>query len=459
MSNDNISSLKAMIGNNVSLFGSSVLEKAFIDLELESLRWDVSITGMCKDQEMKQKIRASTHLLCIGFPSVNDIADDDLIGVKFDITDHEILNTPLSRVIQRKDITRLQDNLGVAFVSGKGDKLSVHQAVMTTLLAGTADQVQVEFQQWSWLKDKLRKNTLVEHIHSKQTSRVLLWASNNNSLCPGMAMCQFYNHVRTVSALCGNLEVCLSETEAAWEELKIGDIKAFGEIARQADKEFSYRPKTCFGNGTCLLPRNEVECMMIKRSHSCGGAHVKRVPGSDRELLKCVDDGEGGSRRSCLINLQSPIWFHQEEITSLETYGEFRVFFVKDEIVGAVRTQFEDKEEEKNIAAQALSLSDFNWYSENTEDQKFKKSRLYAFAAYVRAHLLRRHDSRENYRSLRVAVRIDIGVSMLHPGGRFFVVEVARFAGAAFFSEFMFPKPYTQMMERIAKAMIEEYGS
>jgi hypothetical protein len=255
------------------------------------------------------------------------------------------------------------------------------------------------------------------------------------------------------------MEVCLSETEAAWEELKIGDIKAFDDIARQADKEFSYRPRTCFGNGICLLPRNEVEFMIIKRSHSCGGAHVERVPGSDRERLMCVDAEEGRYRRLCLISSQNPIWFHQEEVTSLRTYGEFRVFFVKDEIVGAVRTGFEDREGEKNMAVQPLSASDFNWYSNNLEEQKYIWSRLYAFAAYIRAHLLRRHDSREHYRSLRVAVRIDIGVSLLNPDGRFFVVEVARFAGATFFSQIMYRNPYTQMMERIAKAIIEEYGS
>jgi hypothetical protein len=398
----------------------------------------------------------STYFLCIGFPSAETIADDDLLGIPIDLTDHEILNSPLQEIIERPHVSELGKTFGPAFVGEKDGEPVLHQSVMTTLLAAAVDQVQAEFQSWAWLKDQLRSNKLVEHIRAKQTSRVLLWVANNNSLWKGMSMTDCYNQLRTLAAQCGNLELCLSETEASWEELKIGDVKAFDQIAQDADPEFSWRPKTCFGTGICDLPSSPQGFMVTKRSHSCGAAHVLHVQRSDRRRLDCVESGD--CKPSRVVKSSKPIWFHQEEVPALMEFGEFRIFFVKDQIVGAIRTKFEDVIEKRVIAAIPVSLADFYWYSNEPEKQEYKWSRLYYHATLIREKLLERRDAPEHYRSLRVAVRIDIGVSELTPEGKFFAGEVARFAGATWFSKILFRSPYTDMMERIAQAMVEEYG-
>jgi hypothetical protein len=144
---------------------------------------------------------------------------------------------------------------------------------MTTLLAAAVDLLQLikckpSFRVGLGCEISYEAIKLAEHIRAKQTSRVLLWVANDDSLWDGLSMPKFHNHMRTQSALCGNLEVCLSETEASWEELKIGDIKAFDEIARHADPEFSWRPKTCFGTGICDKPSSPQGSMVAKRSHS-----------------------------------------------------------------------------------------------------------------------------------------------------------------------------------------------
>jgi hypothetical protein len=41
-----------------------------------------------------------------------------------------------------------------------------------------------------------------------------------------------------------------------------------------------------------------------------------------------------------VINFDKPVWFHQEKVESLETFGEFRILFFNGKIVGAVRTRF-----------------------------------------------------------------------------------------------------------------------
>ncbi|KAK2666198.1 hypothetical protein RAB80_018298 [Fusarium oxysporum f. sp. vasinfectum] len=422
-----------------------------------------TIVATLADRSTKrQKSLPSIYFLCIAIapPSAKDIAKDELLGVKVDLTDHEILETPLGNIINRDLVSRLKEDLGNAFVSEKNDELVLHQSVLTTSFAGAPSHVTSEIRGYDWFKEQVRKNSLVEHIQSKKASRVLLWVSNNTYLWPGLTMPKFYNHMRTLSSRCGNLDVCLSETEAVWEELKIGDIKAFDDIALNAPDKFSYRPRTCLGTGRCTLPPSAVDSMVVKRSHSCSASHVEFRNSSERNYLRCVDREE---RKPIppfpVIDSWKPIWFHQERVTPLEEFGEFRIFFVKDKIMGAVRTRFKDGDREKNIGAQPVSMFDFEWFSDKLEDQEFKKKELFDFATYHRAKLLERSDSREHYRSLRVAVRIDIGVSQLTPTGRFFVLETPRIAGATLFSPFIFPKPHTEMIELLAKGLVEEYGA
>ncbi|KAG7001620.1 hypothetical protein FocnCong_v011437 [Fusarium oxysporum f. sp. conglutinans] len=387
---------------------------------------DPTVVTALTDRSIKrQRKLPSVYLLCIVIapPSAQDIANDDLVGVKVDLTDHEILQTPLASIINDDVVSKLKEDLGNAFVSETNGEPVLHQSVLTALYAGALSHVKSEIRGYPWVQEQLRNDSLVEHIRSMEVSQVLLWVSNNTSAWPGMSMTEFYEHMRKVSDACGNPAICLSQTEADQEEFKIGDIEAFDEIAKNApNSRYKYRPKTCFGTGTCSLPGDELDDQVLKRSHSCGAADVKLGSSPERQHLKCIKPGAQRLTRSQFPDPKEPRWFHQERVKSLEDFGEFRIIFIEDKMAYAVRTKFEDKDGKKVIAVKPLELSDFYW----SKSQKLKMHQLFAFAAYIRANLLKRGDSEEHYGSLRVGVRIDIGVSELSEEGDFFVVEVAR---------------------------------
>ncbi|EWZ78878.1 hypothetical protein FOWG_16939 [Fusarium oxysporum f. sp. lycopersici MN25] len=363
------------------------------------------VTALTDRSTKRQRKLPSVYLLCIVIapPSAQDIANDDLIGVKVDLTDHEILQTPLARIINDDVVSKLKEDLGNAFVSERNGEPVLHQSVLTALYAGALSHVKSEIRGYPWLQEHLRNDSLVEHIRSMEVAHVLLWVSNNTSAWPGMSMTEFYEHMRKVSDTCGNLAICLSQTEADQEESKIGDIEAFDEIAKNATNfRYKYRPKTCFGTGTCSLLGDKLDDQVLKRSHSCGAADVKLGSSPERQHLKCIKPGAQRLTRSQFPDPKEPRWFHQERVKSLEDFGEFRILFVEDKIVYAVRTKFEDKDGKKVIAVKPLELSDFDWSSNKRKSQKLKKDQLFAFAADFRANLLKRDDSEEHYGSLRV---------------------------------------------------------
>jgi hypothetical protein len=324
--------------------------------------------------------------------------------------------------------------------------LLIHQSVATMLLAKAAS-ADVTFRTWDWVVENINTGKLQSEVLEKD-GRVIIIPASTVAEAPGLSLQTFYDRLRPVLAGRSTVSIFPSKTEHHWELEKIGDIGALDEIAqRQAalgDDRFAYRPRTCFGVGRCKLGGLSADArVVLKRSHSAASEHVKITTVNDRDLLQCykTDTGELDGRPSPDTE---HIWFHQEYIEPLQSLGEFRVFIACDRIPEGARVVSiaHTKPGDNVLAVHALSEHTFEGYESS-------KTELEEFALFIHHQLLSRQDAQDHFESLRVGVRLDIGMSK---DGRWFVNEVTRAFDADQFASYHLPYPHIQIAEAFADA-------
>ncbi|KAM0362803.1 hypothetical protein ACHAPK_011500 [Fusarium culmorum] len=399
-------------------------------------------------------ISKPTFLLCVGTPAPKDVAACDLLGVTFNVNDIKMFKKDfLPETFKIEEIDHMREILGKRFIRQAGDERIIHQAVVATLFAREIDGVEAEFQSWTWLLNQIRQATLLDYIQTKKASNILIVLSNTSADWEDMSISQLYGYLQVLAASHGSVAVCPSFSEAQWANGKIGDIGKLDMIAQQSDTKYSFRPKTCLGIGMCTLPGQAVDKMVVKRSLSCGAGHVEVVEGTKRDKLSCYEPGS----RTRSVDVNKPIYFHQEYIDSLLTFGEYRIYICKGKIIARAFTKFEWDGGPKNFGAKEIKPGDFSWFSNDRKKQEQKSDDLDDFAIFQYSQLLKQFDSRENYRSLRAGVRLDIGISELNSDGRFFVLEVTRLWAADQMSKLITKRPYIDIPKEWISATIKEY--
>ncbi|SPJ80236.1 uncharacterized protein FTOL_08628 [Fusarium torulosum] len=491
MRKDQILSFIQMIEKNSSLFSSPSLENIFQNDDFQRLNANFPSSGLNGPQPLiptahvaanrnddtihvqnsqdlgvsgsktPAKVQGcpdSMFLLYVGTPAVQDIGKSDLLGIPVNLSDIEVFNGEPAAVFKREEISGMQRDLGKAFIRRLGGEPVIHQTIASMLFARTKDQVEAEFKQWDWLISQIRNKSLLKYVRDKEVSNVLILLSNTNSDWEEISIPDLYGHLRMLSAFHGSLAVFPSETETQWASWKIGDLQILDKIAQDADWEYSYRPRTCSGMGKCALPSKTVKKMVTKRSQSCGAGHVKIVDGTERDNLRCIDTEESNSKLcETDIDIRQPIFFHQEYIDSLRTFGEYRIFICRGRIIGIAFTKFKEDGKPNNFAVERATSKHLAWFSAEHEKQQQKLEELRGFALFQYSRLLDLSDVREEYRSLRVGIRLDIGVSELSSEGRFFVSEPTRIYAADFMSQLILDQPYTAIAKEWGEAVRDEY--
>ncbi|KAH7187863.1 hypothetical protein BKA60DRAFT_665046 [Fusarium oxysporum] len=491
MKKEQISSLIRMIEEKPSLFASPFLEGIFNNFKFQRLNASLPSSDPSEPQllELTTHIAAtkshdriyvqcaqdlgssgpetsakmqgcpdSIFLLCVGTPAVEDIGKSDLLGVPVNLSDIDVFNDGLGAIFQREEISGMQRDLGKAFIRRVRGEPVIHQTIVSMLFARAKDQVEAEFKRWDWLISQIQNNSLLEYITNKEASNVLILLANTNSDWEEISVPDLYSHLQILSAFHGSLSICPSETETQWAGCKIGDIRILDMIAQDADWKYSYRPRTCFGMGRCILPSTAVKKMVIKRGYSCGAGHVEVVDGTQRHNLRCIDTEQSHSEPyNIKIDIREPIFFHQEYIESLQTFGEYRVYISRGKILAIAHTNFDWGSKTKHFAVKRALPKDFAWFSSDHEKQQQKLKELEDFALFEYSRLLDRCDIMEKYRSIRVGVRLDIGVSELSRHGRPFVSEITRFPMADQLPSLILDQPYLTISQEWAESMIEEY--
>lgn len=196
-------------------------------------------------------------------------------------------------------------------------------------------------------------------MHKVLTSnhdQVLLFISNTS--CDETAE-DLYRVTDYLEAVRANVKVYPKKSEWSWSLPKVGDIRTLDDVARESN---TWRPKTCFGRGECLLTQPHGGQMVLKRSYSCAGRDVQVVAMTNRGKLLCKapepDQAPKHPKRGRYQGVQAYrfLYFHQEYVSTFRRTGEFRIWVCDGRVVCAFRTKDDEHLPGKPMALRQLDI-------------------------------------------------------------------------------------------------------
>ncbi|KAH7062772.1 hypothetical protein BKA63DRAFT_190834 [Paraphoma chrysanthemicola] len=409
------------------------------------------------------------HLIWITSPDKLGIADSPSTRIQIWPEDQKTLahNAWMERAYGMK--------IENTIVSCEDGGYILHQGLVTMLAVASLSSLLVSYWTWKEMKGRLATNTLLEncrdHAGTAVPSVIFIHWTTKEPENPSLE--ELYSIVRLLKHVHGAaLRPFPNEHEAFQERSKLGDIRALDDIAASSPREFSFRPRTCFGSGSCTL--DDVVRTVHKRSHSGCASHVKVKSKGDRGFLTCIatetslpfntrpevqKKGRKAKKSSAapllLDGTSSPFvhWFHQEYIEALHGF-EFRVFIATEKdstglrgrrgrIVAVAKTSLD--RETNALASRVLLPED--------HASLFALPYLEAFSLYVFEQLRARSDALLGFESLEVGARLDVGVAQREPNKHVaFVNEVTRWYGAHYFSNNILAEPKTQICKAFAQS-------
>ena len=361
-----------------------------------------------------------------------------------------------------EEIDYLEERLGKGFLSKSGESVVLHQGVATMLLLRSQSHCSVEMYSLAWFSKAVRDGSLFTHLlgSNGQPKTAVLFLHWTTQEPQNMSLDDVYKYIRLFAPIHGaNVRPYPSESEHYHERSKLGDIRALDEIAGKSEWKFSYRPKTCYGQRICELASHQIT--VHKRTYSGCADHVKIQSNTRRNELTCTLEHPPRAHKPSKKGLSpsSPqYWFHQEYISTLQTFGEFRVFIVTEscasggrrgrrgKIIAAVRTKW--KWDEKRLFAEMVDEDIYR----GEECRGLEMKDFYEFCLYYFEQFRARDDALTHYESLETGVRLDVGISDEMGRKRFFVLELTRWYGAHFFSSAACAEPKTQICKAFATA-------
>ncbi|KAK3718737.1 hypothetical protein LTR37_004956 [Vermiconidia calcicola] len=323
--------------------------------------------------------------------------------------------------VAKKEGIRIQKAIGSQFCAAEtsNNLTVVHQSVAIVSAMGAAASSTVRYRTWCTEDDWVEKE--------RYDPEMLYIVRHQSDDCYADAL-EFYEAIRRKLPAAKTPVPCypvLSEVQYA--AAKIGDMKALQHIASiSTEHDYQYRPEICLTTDGCWFSGvRDVH----KRSHtSCAEGVRLHYTEEDTFELMCQSHNQ---ERPALPN--EPIWFHQEYVDSLRTWGELRVLIANvadpngvrgksGHIVGVFHTKFLGEDGQTKIAClTSRTLPQHTPFA--AFGGKVKLEDIERFALYVHRRLRERPDWETNFESLENGVRLDIGISA---DFRPFVVEITR---------------------------------
>ncbi|KAF5637138.1 hypothetical protein F52700_4875 [Fusarium sp. NRRL 52700] len=225
--------------------------------------------------------------------------------------------------------------------------------------------------------------------------------------------------------------------------------------------EFSFRPRVCYCQSReCNMQGYRGE-IIVRGSSSTGPGDIRTGSSDDpelTELLRCH------TNYSHSMDHSGKVHFYQELRKSVADWGEVSVFMVGDTIFSVamsrgIWTDPDDHHSSFTADRYLTNWSKINRSAQNAtrEEAHRKEAELRRFAIFQRRELLKRQP--QEFESLKVAVRLDIGISEATKDGLFFVINVARWPGADMLSAWQVgSQPYDSIFEAVGKKFALESG-
>jgi hypothetical protein len=364
--------------------------------------------------------------------------------------------------MKEEEIDYLEEHLGKAFLSKSEESVVLHQGVATMLLLRSQSLCTIDMYSWAWFSKAVQDGNLFAHLldSNGQPKSAIIFLHWTTQEPQNMSLEDAYKYIRSFAPIHGaNVRPYPSESEHYHERSKLGDIRALDEIARKSEWKFSYRPKTCYGQRCCELASHQIT--VHKRTYSGCADHVKIQSNTRRDELTCTLERPPRARKPSKkgVSPSSPqYWFHQEYISTLQTFGEFRVFIVTErcatggqrgrrgKVIAAVRTKW--NWEEKRLFGETVDEDTFR----EEECRGLEMKDIYEFCLYYFDQFRARDDALTHYESWETGVRLDVGISDEAGQKRFFVIEATRWYGAHFFSSIGCAEPKTRICKAFATA-------
>ncbi|EEU36124.1 uncharacterized protein NECHADRAFT_87218 [Fusarium vanettenii 77-13-4] len=349
--------------------------------------------------ELPAPVKPSTHILWCGVPTVKDMSvhgESALISLPVASVAVKASNPDSHlRCFSEERLEVLEQTLGRGFVSTDQEGCAiVHQDLATVLCAEHTGIVTAELHNWNWFRQMLTTGELKDHVEAIEADQVVIFVAYTGAEWTENGLEQFYRDMEPLCAILPHLRLYPSHDEFMAVNLKFPDIAAMDRIAKTAPP---------------LQPEPEKD--------------------------------EPRAR-----------WFHMEYVPTFKTVGEYRVHLCGDNAVSIGISKFvRDK-----LEVRSVSDDDFAWFSKSQEEQQKKRQELCDFARYQRKKLLEQPNADKAFESLRVGVRIDIGVSEESPEGRFFGLELTRWWNANHMPAFVLPDPYTEASLKYGRALAME---
>lgn len=395
-------------------------------------------------QQLAGAITEGSHyLLWVGVSEDQSIAGNTFLGVPIDLEDLSIWGSDASDQMSSATLDLLYHQLGDAFVARRENIWDVHQSVLIALFAAREASIPVEFYKW----DAGSSEFFITRMAEANVDKVTVLVGYTSS-CVLKDVELLYRTLHNIQDIAGyQLRVIPSQLEVAREEYKINDIRILDAIASQEhDTMFSFRPTTCYGIGVCRLP-HDTTAMVLKRSHSSGGSHVRRYKPTDRNKLLCRASLPTPPKKYIRIQRSwaiNSIHFHQECIPTLQSLGEYRVFVCKSDIISTAYT--------KPGADSRIAVKNATALAGN----KPMLQTLHKFVRRIHSQLVAQPDAGVYLETvLLFGARYDCGMT---DDGKLFVNEITRFYSADMFSAEVHGKPYTQTVKAYGDALGEELG-
>ncbi|KAF5547487.1 hypothetical protein FNAPI_8516 [Fusarium napiforme] len=201
--------------------------------------------------------------------------------------------------------------------------------------------------------------------------------------------------------------------------------------------------------------------MIVRGSSSTGPGDTLTGSSDDPELtalLKCHTNYSDDTDHSGNIHL------HQALRKFVVNWGEASVFMVGDTIFSMAMSRGIWTDPDAHHSGFTADRCLTNWHKINRsaqnatrEEARRKEGELRRFAIFQRQELFKRNP--REFESLKVAVRLDIGISEATKHDLFFVTNVARWPGADMLSAWQEgSQPYDSIFEAVGTKFALECG-
>lgn len=348
-------------------------------------------------------------------------------------------------------------------------RVTVHGIAITLLWAQYAGHITVEFKSWDWLQRKVKGGTIGAYLGNLEQDAILLTHMrrphlSEESVDHRFDVASLNDQIRRANLVFpNNISRYPSPEEDDADMCQLPDVKILDAIASDetTPPEFSFRPQVCYCQSQECTMRDYQGRIIVRGSFSTGPGDTRTGSSDDpelTELLKCHTNYNHGTDHA------GKVYFHQELRESVSDWGEVSVFMVGDTIFSmamsrGVWTNPDDHHSGFTADRCLTNWSKINRSAQNaTREEAYRKeAELRRFAIFQQQELLKRKP--REFESLKVAVRLDIGISEVTKHGLFFVTNVARWPGADMLSAWQAgSQPYDSIFEAVGNRFALECG-